>query len=160
MAYVLQKKTRGERWYASFKDATGKQVQRATGAVTKREAQRIANSWEAQAERKRNALAATEASRTVGQLAEWWLATYVSKHAAFYKTSAMVRRHLVMGSLEPVLLSEVTAARIEEFLQGKTSELSPAIVNKIRRALVTCFNRARKAGKWSDATPLKRPTHG
>src|SRR5271168_5126653 len=31
MAFVLQKKMRGERWYASFKDATGRHVQRATG---------------------------------------------------------------------------------------------------------------------------------
>jgi hypothetical protein len=85
------------------------------GAPTKKEAQRIANSWEAQAERKRNALSAAEASRTVGQLAEWWLTTYVSKNAAVYKTSAMVRRHVISSSLGRASLRDVTSASRSSF---------------------------------------------
>jgi integrase len=104
---------------------------------------------------KRNSLSVAEASRTVGQLAEWWLTTYVSRHAAVYKTSAMVRRHVISSSLGRAPLRDVTSASIEEFLQGKTSEVSAATVNKIRRALVTCFSRARKAGMWSEANPAQ-----
>jgi hypothetical protein len=41
----------------------------------------------------------------------------------------------------------------------KLSNLSPATVNKLRRALITVFNRARKAGRWSGLNPAQDTNH-
>jgi integrase len=44
-------------------------------------------------------------------------------------------------------------------LQAKLSDLSPATVNKLRRALITVFNRARKAGRWAGQNPAQDTDH-
>ena len=63
------------------------------------------------------------------------------------------------GSLGELHLKQVTAGRIEAFLQAKLSDLSPATVNKLRRALITIFNRARKAGRWAGQNPAQDTDH-
>ncbi len=160
MAYVFERPERPGRWYISFLGHTGKQVQRPTEPGTsKLQAKRLAAQAEQEAERIRNGETAAPRNETLGELVEWWLNTYVSQHAWAGKTGAAARKHLVGGNLGELRLSQVTTGRIEAFLQAKLSDLSPATVNKLRRALITVFNRARKAGRWTGKNPAQDTDH-
>ena len=160
MAYVFERPERPGRWYISFLGHTGKQFQRPTEPGTsKLQAKRLAAQAEQEAERIRNGETEAPRNETLGELVEWWLSTYVSQHAWAGKTGAAARKHLVGGNLGGVRLSQLTAGRIEAFLQAKLSDLSPATVNKLRRALITVFNRARKAGRWMGPNPAQDTDH-
>jgi integrase len=160
MAFVFERPERPGRWYISFLGHTGKQVQRPTEPGTSKvQAKRLAAQAEQDAERIRNGDIAAPRDETLGELIEWWLTTYVSQHAWAGKTGAAARKHLVGGSLGALRLRHVTAGRIEAFLQAKLTDLSPATVNKLRRALITAFNRARKAGRWAGPNPAQDTDH-
>ncbi len=140
---------RGVRWYAKYKDATGRWRTRPTTADTKTDAKRLATDLERQAERHRLGLEPlpTDDGTTLGDLLSWWETTYFKQSPAYAKSCGTFRRHLVGSNLSKSSIREVTTGRVEQFIQAKTRELAPQTVNHLRSFLCRAFSAARRAGK-------------
>ncbi len=113
---------------------------------------------ELRAERQRlglEALPPSDGGGTLLELLSWWLETYVKPGSPknYKRLAGVARRHFADAELGRLRLMEVTAGTIEEFLQAKSSEVSPATVNHIRSYLCTAFSRAIRAGRWSGRNP-------
>jgi len=139
---------RGGHWYAKFRGTDGKWCRQATTAETKTEAKRLATDLERKAERQRLGLEpiATDAA-TLGELLRWWEDAYFKPTSAYSKSCGTFRRHLIGSDLSELPMREVTAGRVEQFIQAKTRELAPQTVNHLRAFLRRVFSAARRAGK-------------
>jgi len=140
---------RGARWYAKYKDATGRWCTRPTTSETKSDAKRLAADLERQAERQRLGLEplSTDDGSTLGDLLLWWEDSYFSQTPAFARSRGTFHRHLVSSDLSKLSIREVTSGRVEQFIQAKTRELAPQTVNHLRGFLCRVFGAARRAGK-------------
>lgn len=153
MASVYQ---RGDRWYVRYKDARGKWRSTASAARTKTEAKRLAGELERKCERQRlglEELPPADGGGTFGELMLWWVRSCQKGAPWRMRTEGSVRRNLVESALGPLLLVEVTPARIEEVLDGCTPRLSASSVNHLRSYVSSAFERARRAGRWSGPNP-------
>jgi integrase len=142
---------RGVRWYAKYKDATGRWSTRSTTAETKTDAKRLATDLERQAERQRLGLEPlpTDGGTTLGSLLRWWEDAYFRHTPAYSKSCGTFHRHVVDSDISKLPMREVTSGRIEQFIQAKTRQLAPQTVNHLRGFLCRVFNAARRAGKVS-----------
>ena len=140
---------RGSRWYAKYKDATGRWCSKPTTSETKSDAKRLASDLERQAERQRLGLEplSTDDGSTLGDLLLWWEESYFSQTPAFARSRGTFHRHLVGSDLSKLSIREVTSGRVEQFIQAKTRELAPQTVNHLRGFLCRVFGAARRAGK-------------
>jgi len=150
---------RGETWYVRYKNGRGRWTGHATKARTKADARMLASELELRAERQRlglEALPPTDGGGTLLELLSWWLETYVKQGSPknYGRLAGVVRLHFGDAELGRLRLTEVTSGAIEEFLQGKASELSPATVNHIRSYVCTAFSHAIRAGRWSGRNPV------
>jgi len=154
MASVYRK--RGT-WYLRVKDSTGRWVARASEAKTKAEARRLAEDLERKAERVRLGLELpppVDGGGTLAELMTWWLETCSASSSSHERNRSTVRAHLLAGELAGLSLVEVTAPRIEAFLQSKAASLAPASLNQLRAFLSRAFNAARKVGRWAGPNPV------
>jgi len=150
MASVYEK---AGKWYMRFKDHTGRWRDRVTKARTKTEARRLAEDLERKSERQRLGLEAPPAedgggSLTVEEVVRWYCEAYLKDRPSYEPTMRALRLHIA-PDLGQLLVGELTAAKIENWLQGKAQSLGPQSLNHLRGYLVRALNRARKAGKWT-----------
>ncbi len=118
----------------------------------------LAAELEPRGERQRlglEALPPTNGGGTLLELLSWWLETYVKQGSPknYGRLVGVVRLHFGDADLGQLRLTEVTSGVLEEVLQDKASELSPATVNHVRSYVCTAFSRAIRAGKWNGRNP-------
>jgi integrase len=157
MASVFQKEPKG-RWYARFRDAAGVWQRQVTACTSKRDAQRVAEDLERQAERVRNGLDTlpdTAAPMTFGALYEWWWSAYGSKRRGRSNDLNDKFNRARLSPLWPITLREVTSGRLEEVLQGLVDDLAPKSINMLRGEVHTIFDKATRAGKWRGENPAR-----
>ena len=142
---------RGDRWYAKFKNRTGRWEARPTTAKTKTDAIRLAIDIERQAERQRLGLdpLPTDDGENLAELLLWWEEAYFRHTASYERSKSTFRIHLLESSLAKVPLREVTSGRVEIFIQAKSHEIAPQTLNHVRGFLCRVFSAARRAGKVS-----------
>jgi len=141
------------KFYARWRDASGRWRHSITSCRTKRDALRDANDMERKADRQRRGLEALPEDapdQTFAELFEWWWTEYGSRHRG--DMGSFLRRHLLLG-LGKLAAVSVTSARIEEFLQARADVLSPKSLNTLRGALHTIFAKAMKRGRWVGLNP-------
>ncbi len=155
MASVYEK---AGKWYMRFKDHTGRWRDKVTKARTKTEARRMAEELERKAERQRLGLEeppSEDRGGTLAELLEWWLETYSAGRPTHERNCYSIRRHLTDLELGRVQLADLTPGRIETFLQDKGKELAPATVNHLRRYILSAFNCAKSAGRFTGKNPAE-----
>ena len=141
------------KFYARWKDASGRWRHTILCCRTKRDAQNDAIDLERKAERQRRGLeplADDTPDRTFAELFEWWWGEYGSRQRGDWES--FLRKHLVQG-LGSRSTASMTTARIEEFLQARVDCLSPKSLNTLRGVLHTVFGRAIKRGLCSGTNP-------
>jgi integrase len=154
MASVFE---RGEKWYVRYKDGRGRWRSVASTARTKTEAKRLAAELEQKSERQRlglEELPPEDGGGTLGELLTWWLETYLRPTPAYRRMSGVVRKHFENSDLAGLRLTEVTPAKIEVFLQQRSLVVGANTVNHLRSDLLTAFNQARRAGRWTGQNPV------
>ncbi len=148
----------GHVWYLRYRDETGRMVDSSSRARGKREAQRLAEEAERRAERVRRGLEVglpPDGGGTLAALMEWWLATYSKPSPSHGRNESVVRKHIIASDIARLPLTQVTAAKVEAFLQAKTAEgLGPESVNHIRGFISRAFGAARKVGRYAGASPV------
>jgi len=153
MASVYKK---AGKWYLRFKDHSGRWRDKVTKAGTKTEARRMAEDLERKSERQRlglEELPPEDRGGTLAELLEWWLETYSTGSPSHERNVYSVRRHLTDSELGRVRLVDLSPGKIETFLQEKGKELAPQTINHLRRFILTAFNCARRAGRYTGANP-------
>jgi hypothetical protein len=86
---------------------------------------------------------------TLAELLQWWLDTYSKPLASHATNESAIRVHFLGNELAPLPLTAVTSGRIESFLQAKTGEVSPQMVNHLRGYLSRAFTpRGERDGTW------------
>ncbi len=149
---------RGGRWYVKYRDASGKWVRQVTTASSKTSAGRLAAELERRAERQRLGLEQPipeDGGGTFTELLRWWLDTYSRGRPSHERNVYSVTKHLIRSGLGELRLVDVSPGRLEEYLQTKGACLSPQTVNHLRRFVLTAFNRAKRAGRWSGPNPAE-----
>jgi len=147
-----------DKWYLQFKDEHGRWRNRPSKARTKTEAKRLALEIELRCERLRHGLEvapAEDGGGTLRELLSWWLATYSKASASHQKNVSTLNANLMESELADLRLAEITAGRIETFLQKRGEAVGPQTINHLRRFIGTAFTRAKQAGKWSGPNPAK-----
>src|SRR5450631_2977587 len=153
MAYVYK---RAEKWYIGFRDNRGKWRGQACSARTKTEAKRMADELGLNHERQRlgmEPLPAQDGGGTFGALLRWWLKTYSAESPSHDRNRSTIEKHFLGAEVAELRLQDVTPAVVEMFLQEKAGQLAPQTLNHLRRFILTAFNRARRAGRWSGVNP-------
>lgn len=154
MGFVVK---RGNRWHVRFKDLSGVWKERATKARTKTEAKRIVADLERANERQQlglEPLSPLNGGSTFGDLAQWWVETYLARSPSYKRAIGTVRKHILDSQLASVSLNAVESAAIEVFLQDKADQCTPATLNHIRAYIGRIFGAARRAGKWPRLNPV------
>jgi hypothetical protein len=122
-------------WYLRWKDEAGRWRAKACGARTKAEARRLQAQLERRAERVRLGAEVGllgDGGGTLAELLRWWLDTYSKPLASHATNESAIRVHFLGSGLAALPLTAVTPGRIESFLQSKTGEVSPQMVNHLR----------------------------
>ena len=155
---------RGNKWYAMFKDAFGKEVQRATPATTKTEARQIAAEMEQVAWRQRMGLDPMPTqSISFGELFDWWKGLYEKRSRAYTKADYLKFLDTHLAELGDFPLSPATsgkfANRVDELLRERETVrgFAPATINHLRSAVFSVFEQARhpKHRKWTGENPIQ-----
>jgi hypothetical protein len=145
-------------WYLRWKDEAGRWRARACGARTKAEARQLQAQLERKAERVRFGVEAAipeDGGGTLAELLGWWLDTYSKVLASHVTNESAIRVHFLGSDLASLPLTAVTPGRIEVFLQAKSSEVSPQMVNHLRGYLSRAVNAARRAGRYPGPSPVQ-----
>lgn len=156
MASVYRK---NDSWYLRYRDHRGRWCDRASKAKTKTEAKRMASDMERQAERQRlglEPLPVADGGGTVMELLRWWLETYSAGLPSHHRNVLAIEKHFASSELADVTLADLTAGKVELFLQKRSSELAPETINHLRQFLRTAINRAIEADRWPRANPVAR----
>ncbi len=155
MASVFQ---RGSRWYVRVKDSTGRWINRVTVVTSKTEAKRLAGEVERKAERIRLGLEVAppeDGGGTLGDLMAWWLDSCDRGAPSHRRNQYAVTRHIIGSDLALLPLVQVTAPKIEAFLDAKaTEDLSAQTVNHLRGYLSRAFQSARRLGRYTGPNPV------
>jgi integrase len=149
---------RGGKWYVKVKDETGRWKRKVTAARTRKDAERFQADLQMQVSRRTEGLEPlqTKTSMTLGQLLEWWLATYSARMPSHEKNVSAVRKHIVGDKdLAELPLRAVSPGRIETFLQAKAGSLGPQSINHLRNFVGRAFNAARSADLWVGENPAR-----
>src|SRR4051794_23557679 len=144
------------KWYLRFRDHRGKWRSKATSAESKTEARRMAQELGIRHERQRFGLEARppeDGGGTLAELMKWWLETYSSKTPSHDRNLSSVTKHFLEDPIGEQHLDEITSAVLESYIEDKATELSAQTVNHLRRFILTAFNCARRAGRWTGPNP-------
>lgn len=147
---------RGGRWYAKWKDASGKWVRKATTARTKQEAQQLWHSYAEQAQRQRDGLAprAIDSGHTMLSLSLWWADNKCTPASKVNARSSLdsTQRNRRFGGL-PLLA--VTTREVDRFFDELLADgYAPRTINRHRALLRSIFNAARREGLWQGTNPV------
>lgn len=123
------------------------------GRATKLEAQSLARELERKAEFQRHGLEPIEGpvSLTFAELLDWYAQNFAGQLRSQGDRRA-AEKHL-RPSLGALMLSEVTAARIDEALSAAADALAPKSLNNLRGFAQTVFSKAIQRGLWKGANP-------
>ena len=141
------------RYYARWKDASGRWQRAVTTCRTKKDAQRFAEDLERKAERQARGLEPVTEDLphfTFSELFDWWWKEYGSKRRGY--DLGFLRKRL-LPSLGKRALGEVTPARLEEALQRMADELSPESLNHLRAHVHRIFALAIRRRLWAGSNP-------
>ncbi|ABS28397.1 site-specific integrase [Anaeromyxobacter sp. Fw109-5] len=144
-------------WYLRWKDEAGRWRAKACAARTKTEARQLQGQLERRAERVRLGVEVglpEDGGGPLAELLQWWLDTYSKPLASHATNESAIRVHFLASELASLPLTAVTAGRVEAFLQAKTGEVSPQMVNHLRGYLSRAFNAARRAGRYPGPNPV------
>jgi integrase len=148
---------KNDRWYLRYKDAHGRWRQQPSDAGTKTEARRLAVELQRREERIRLGIEEAppeDGGGTVDALLEWWIAAYLSKSPGYSRAVGTIRKHLTGSKLGRLRLVELTAGKIEAFLQAKVDLCAPQTLNHLRGYLSRAFNAGRKTDRFRGANPV------
>jgi integrase len=144
------------KWYLRFRDHRGKWRSKATSAQSKTEARRMAQELGMRHERQRFGLETPppeDGGGTLAELMKWWLKAYSAKTPSHDRNVSSITKHFLEAPIGEHRLDEVTPGLLESYLEEKAGELAAQSVNHLRRFVLTVFNRARKAGRWTGPNP-------
>ncbi len=153
---------RGSKWYAMWRGADGRLVQKVTAARAKAEAMAFAQDRERQAWRQREGLEPAPGDlMTFGHLLDWWWERYGSARRGYSNDQFLpfLARHL--GELRDQELKPGTAGlfadRLDQLLTRKEQDLSAQSLNHLRSAVFSMFERARdpKHSTWTTENPIR-----
>ena len=153
---------RGTKWYAMWRGADGRLVQKVTPAHAKAEAALFAQDKERQAWRQREGLEPDPGERfTFGELLDWWWDRYGSARRGYSndKFLPFLQKHL--GELRDFELKPGTAGlfadKLDQLLTQKEPVLSAQSLNHLRSAVFNMFERARdpKHRTWTTENPVR-----
>jgi integrase len=153
MASVYEK---AGKLYIHYKDARGAWRDKVSSARTKTEARRLAGELERKCERQRlglEPLPDEDGGGTFDELMRWWLVAYSKGSPSHKRNKSSVEKNLIGSELGTLRLVEVTAGRVEVYLQSRSERLSPQTLNHLRRFILTAFNMAKRAGRFSGVNP-------
>jgi integrase len=158
VAYQRQDLKGRTRWVAQWTDpATGRVRQKSVRAKDKREADRLEFELQRHAQRQREGLeplGSDGAGATVGWLLERWLSAKQHAPSATRDGSA-VRKHVLASALADIVVSQLKASDVENFLDEKLAAgLAPQTVNHLRGYLSRAFTTARRKGWWTGVNPV------
>jgi integrase len=148
---------KNDRWYLRYKDAHGRWRQQPSDAGTKTEARRLAVELQRREERVRLGIEEAppeDGGGTVDALLDWWIETYLAKSPGYSRAVGTVRKHLIGSKLGRLRLVELTAGKIESFLQAKVEICAPQTLNHLRGYLSRAFNAARKTERFRGSNPV------
>ncbi len=149
---------RGGKWYLKYQDNRGRWMRKVSTAETKTEAKRLAQEVDRQQERQRlrlEPLPPDDGGGTLADLLQWWLKTYSQHSPSHERNICSVAKHFLRAPIAELRLMDVTPGVIETFLQDKAETHSPQTLNHLRRFLLTAFNRARRAGRYTGSNPVQ-----
>jgi hypothetical protein len=145
-------------WRVSYLDETGRSRTIGTKARTKTEAIRLGSDLERRAERVREGLEVAlpkDGGGALSSLLKWWLEAYSAPALSHDRNEAVIRAHLLDSDLGRFPLAQVTAPKIEAYLQEKSAEgLGPQSLNHLRGFLSRAFSAARKVGRYPGSNPV------
>lgn len=162
MATILKKPT-SKFWFAAFRDAERRQRRKSTGTTDKAKAKRIADQFEAVAQRRGNPQKVRETfanlyrefyseelpSATVREFATRWLRDRKpgAARSSFVVYEASLKRFLAfLGRDADRELGNVTKTRITDYRNQLVDKLATATVNRDVKIVRAIFRRARQDG--------------
>jgi integrase len=148
---------KNDRWYLRYKDARGHWRQKPSEAQTKTEARRLASELQRREERVRLGIEQAppeDGGGTLNDLLDWWIETYLAKSAGYDRAVGTIRKHLVGSKIGRLPLVDVTAGKIELFLQAKVDVCAPQTLNHLRGYLSRAFTVARKTDRFRGPNPV------
>jgi hypothetical protein len=132
MAYARQ---RDGKWYLGFRDQHGRWHEKASQASSKKDAERLAQELERKEERVRLGLeAAAPEPITFATFSADWLREVASQRRSQAGLESRLKCHL-LPAFGKMLLTEISAQRIERFLAERARRLGPMSVEHLRRQL-------------------------
>ena len=144
------------KFYIRYLDESGVVHDKATPALTKAEAKRIAAELEGNAWKSRAGLPVPIADNgmNLGDLLTWWLEKRSVGTASHSRNVSYVRAHLHNHPLAKLAVRLVTAAKIDEYLYDKAASVGPCTLNHLRGYLQAAFNAGRRAGLCHGDNPV------
>jgi integrase len=160
MAFLF-KRPRSPYWHAGFLDLYGKRRNRSTGSANRKEAQKIADSYEEAAKKRRTAKQVREViselhkeitgeelpSQTFRVFAESWLVRKgpeVSPATLVFYKNAVGKFTRFLGAKADVEMTGITADDVMRFRNHESKTLAPKTVNHDLKCLRMLFNIARR----------------
>jgi len=162
VAYQRKALRRRTRWVLQWVDpATGQLRQKSVQAKDKREADRLEFELQRRAQRQREGLEplhAEDGGGTLGRLLERWLAA--TRHlASAERNESTIRKHLLTSALAGLVLAQLRASDVENFLDEKLAAgLSPQSVNHLRNFISRAFTTAERKGWWAGPNVVRKVT--
>ena len=153
MAYVYK---RGDKWYIGFRDNRGRWKAKACSARSKTEAKRLADELGFNHERQRlglEPLPGLRRRRYFRRAASVVAEDVLDEVGVARPEPVDAREALPRRGHSQLRLQEVTPPIVEVFLEEKAECLAPQTLNHLRRFVLTAFNRARRAGRWTGPNP-------
>jgi integrase len=148
------------KWYTAYKDRRGRWRYEVLKAVTtKGEARRQNAELQLREERIRKGIEPApleNADETFGDLLEWWIERRLSRTRAYYQCAGTVRKHIITSRLARLPPSQVTPAKVDDFLAEKEDELSASSVNHLRAYIRAAVNAAIDAERFYGRNPITR----
>jgi integrase len=162
MASIIRKPT-SKFWFAAFRDTTGRQRRQSTGTTDKVKAKRIADQYEAVAQRRGNPQKVRETfanlyrefyseelpSATVREFVTRWLGDRKREttNSTFVVYEASLNRFLAfLGGDAERELGNVTKTRITDYRNQLADKLATATVNRDVKIVRSIFRQARQDG--------------
>ena len=116
-------------WYLQVKDANGRRRCLASRAATKTDAKRLAFELERRYERQKLGLepaAIADGLKTVADLLEWWIETFLKNQSSYENAVLTVRKHLVRPPLDGPTIPGGGRARTSGLPTGETAKVATA----------------------------------